>query len=74
MERKYRQMPKIIKPYIHDCKNCKWVGWFSPWTDKPPMNVYLCNQTVVIRFSDDGPDYWSSTAGDTKPGDLQLIE
>ena len=60
----------MIQPYKHDCKGCKWVGWFGPWEDKPPMNVYLCGTTVVIRMSDDPPDYWAATAGVAVPGAL----
>lgn len=62
---------KVVKPYQHDCPNCKWVGWFTPWADKPPYNVYLCGETVVIRYSDEPSDYWSSTAGGTK-GSLSI--
>lgn len=67
-------MTKIIEPYEHDCSNCQWVGWFSPWSDKPPMNVYLCNKTVIIRYSSDGPDYWSNTAGFLEKGPIELME
>jgi hypothetical protein len=59
---------KTIQPYSHDCKSCVWVGWFSPWVDKPPMNVYLCDKTVIIRFSDEPSDYWSATAGESARG------
>jgi len=56
-----------MAPYEHDCDGCGWVGWFAPYSDKPPMNIYVCASkpeeqiTVVIRFSSDPPDYWSST-------------
>jgi len=69
---------KIIEPYEHDCKKCRWVGWFCPTKDFPPMNVYLCKrdngkETVIIRYSSDGPDYWSMTEGGIK-GPLEFFE
>ena len=64
---------KTVKPYDHDCGACKWVGWFSPWADKPPMNIYLHGETVVIRFSSEGPDYWSATAGHVQKSELQIL-
>lgn len=70
----------IIEPYEHDCENCQWVGWFSPWRDKPPMNVYICESpvtgktTVVIRFSSEGSDYWSATAGELIKGNIAIME
>ena len=59
-------MGGIMKPYKHDCEDCVWVGWFSPYSDKPRMNVYLCKgETVIIRFSDEPGDYWSKTVGES---------
>jgi hypothetical protein len=51
-----------VEPYKHDCKSCKWVGWIS--CTKRLGNMYFCPKcdggTVIIRFSDDPGDYWSS--------------
>jgi hypothetical protein len=64
---------KVIQPYEHDCKKCTWVGWFTPFGDKPPMNVYLCGRTVIIRFSSRESDYWSMTVGTHPRGPTNLL-
>jgi len=56
-----------LEPYDHDCKACKWVGWFTPPEGGAPLNVYLCGETVIIRFSSEDSDYWSQTVGNTDP-------
>lgn len=53
-------MPKTIEPYAHDCDKCVFVGWYS--RVDPPANIYLCGNTVIIRYSSDPPDYWSGSA------------
>jgi len=63
---------EVLEPYKHDCPICKWVGWFTPFADKPPMNVYLCNETVVIRFSSEGSDYWTMPVGMTTKGPIEI--
>lgn len=55
-------MSKTLKPFVHDCSKCEWVGWFFGLKHEA-YNVYLCGKTVVIRYGDEGGDYWSSTAG-----------
>jgi hypothetical protein len=77
--RKLLKPGETMKPYIHDCKDCRWVGWFSPWADKPPMNIYLCpnkerNDTVIIRFSDEPSDYWSKTVGESTKGEIMAMK
>jgi hypothetical protein len=43
----------------HDCKRCKFLG--TVWMEnKGPADWYVCGDSVLARFSDDGPDYWSS--------------
>lgn len=71
-KRRRRERTHLVEPYDHDCDVCQWVGWFTLRTDLPMGNVYLCKgKTVVIRFSSDGPDYWSATAGDSTKGAIE---
>jgi hypothetical protein len=76
-----------IEPYKHDCDRCIWVGWIyvkgggkfgGDWG-----NMYYCptpdlfvggHGSVVIRFSDEPSDYWSSPVGVTLKGSLELRE
>ena len=78
-----------IEPYVHECSRCEWVGWIhikgggkfgSDWG-----NMYYCpghlhgalvygHGTVVIRFSDEPSDYWSSPVGFATKGALSLPE
>jgi len=59
-----------LKPFKHDCKECEWVGWIS---NSKLGNVYICQgKTVVIRYSDEPSDYWSSTIGNN-PGSISNI-
>lgn len=76
-------MPKDIfpiKPYAHDCNHCVWVSWIhikdggkhgSDWGN---MYLHTCpatqRQSVIIRFSDEASDYWSSPVGVCCPGSL----
>lgn len=68
--------PVPIQPYKHDCEKCVWVGWFhmgSGWA-----NVYFCPNplgdwypgSVVIRYSNEPSDYWSSPVGLVKKSAL----
>jgi hypothetical protein len=40
------------------------------------MNIYFCPDdkpgkgTIIIRFSDEGSDYWSISVGDYKKGSI----
>ena len=74
MKRKLLNPGETMAPYKHDCEDCEWVGWFSPWSDKPPMNIYLCkDETIIIRFSDEPSDYWSKTAGDSTKNSISAL-
>lgn len=43
-----------MKPkWTHDCKACKYVG------SDTDHDWYVCRDSVVARFGDDGPEYWS---------------
>lgn len=69
----------ILKPFQHDCERCIWVGWVR--MDNRWGNMYFCPRSdlstdnrdvgsVVVRFSDDGPDYWSHPVWkESKPTD-----
>jgi len=59
-----------LRPYHHDCINCVWVGWIHWPGSRIPGNIYLCGKTVVIRLSDVGSDYFSSTAGELVKCDI----
>lgn len=65
-----------IKPFKHDCDKCVWVGWIT--AQGRLGNMYFCPKnnsehgTVLIRFSDDPPDYWSSSIGACKKGSLSV--
>jgi hypothetical protein len=43
--------------YQHDCSSCKFLGKYREF------DLYFCKQisipTVIARYSDDGPDYYS---------------
>ena len=54
-----------LRPFVHDCEECEWVGWFV--TTGVVCNVYLHDRTVVIRYGDEGSEYWSATAGFDRP-------
>jgi hypothetical protein len=57
--------------YEHDCKNCKYLGRYTVsqyyWDmtgGVKEVDLYFCTQggflnTVIARFSNDGPDYIS---------------
>lgn len=74
-----------IEPYEHDCDRCIWVSWIyikgggkfgSDWG-----NMYYCpprskseydKGSVLIRFSDEPSDYWSSPVGAAVKGGLTV--
>ena len=77
--------PHVIKPYAHDCQSCVWVGWIhvqgggkfgSSWGNMyfcPPDAVMSSPQgSVLIRFSDEPSDYWSSPVGACVKGSLEV--
>ena len=67
-------MPTLM-PYKHDCEKCIWVSWIKVgdrWG-----NMYYCPEcskqgSVIIRFSDEVDDYWSSPVGALSKGSLGL--
>ena len=40
--------------YKHDCESCRFLGTFFEF------DVYLCHQSIIARYGDDGPEYASS--------------
>ncbi len=65
-----------LQPYKHDCRTCQWVGWLTIDRQIPPANVYICGKTVVIRYSDEPSDYWSSleVEGGREPSALGFFD
>lgn len=73
---------RTLHPYEHDCDRCIWVGWIhikgggkwgSDWGNMyfcPPENPDVSRGSVVIRFSDEPSDYWSSPIGACSKGPL----
>ena len=43
--------------WIHDCGSCKYKG--SMHSDRGVFDWYVCNDSVIARYGDDGPEYWS---------------
>lgn len=43
----------ITPKYKHDCSSCRFVGRLDG------RDAYICENSVVLRTSDDGPDYGS---------------
>jgi hypothetical protein len=71
---------RVLKPFVHDCDRCIWVSWVrfeGRWG-----NMYFCPSlssgsmalpgSIVVRFSDEPSDYWSSLVGGTTGGTLSL--
>lgn len=55
-------MSDAVSPrFTHDCSACLFVGHAND--DGISVDVYVCPQhgrpTIVVRYSDDGPDYSS---------------
>lgn len=51
--------PSYVKPaHRHDCEKCQYLA--TTWQEHGPADWYTCGSTVLARFSDEGPDYWSS--------------
>ena len=77
----------ILQPYKHDCEQCIWVSWIhikgggkfgGDWG-----NMYYCppkpggigsgkHGSILIRFSDEPSDYWSSPIGMCVKGALDV--
>ena len=47
-----------MKKFEHDCTACKYLGSTHGLRH---IDWYRCNDTVIGRFSSDGPDYFSTT-------------
>ena len=54
---------KEDKPeFIHDCDNCKYLGWYS---SRPSEinDLYICihdtHGSIIRRFGNEGHEYWS---------------
>lgn len=43
--------------WIHDCDACKYIA--SSLGKNGLFDWYVCNDTTVARYGDDGPEYWS---------------
>ena len=65
---------KTQEPYKHDCEKCKWVGWLCnfPLGKNDLANVYLCGDTVVIRYGNEPHEYWSKSASECRKGGIIL--
>lgn len=50
--------PSYLKPvHRHDCEKCKYLATLT--THDGVADWYTCGKTILARFSDEGPDYWS---------------
>lgn len=48
-----------MKPkWTHDCNACKYIG--SMHSDRGLLDWYTCKNSVIARYGDDGPEYWST--------------
>lgn len=43
--------------WTHDCEACKYIG--SMHGDRGLLDWYECNDSVIARHGNDGPEYWS---------------
>lgn len=53
-------MATISSRHVHDCDDCTFHGLLGEY------DVYHHNDTVILRYGDDGPEYLSN--------DISLIE
>ena len=50
---------KALHPkWTHDCEACEYIG--SMHSDRGLLDWYTCNDSVIARYGDDGPEYWST--------------
>lgn len=54
-------MPK----YQHDCTKCKYLG--RTIGNGKIVDLYVHNDTLIARYGDDGPDYYSGLVGYISP-------
>jgi hypothetical protein len=52
---------KMNPKWTHDCNKCKYLGSMFVLSDT--LDWYTCgvgfDKTVIARYGDDGPEYWS---------------
>lgn len=56
-------MLEPLTPYQHDCQTCQPIGHMHD-TNNHQLDLYICpkwggNISVILRYGNDGPDYWS---------------
>lgn len=44
--------------WTHDCEQCRFIG--AMYSGRDLFDWYICGNTVVARYGNDGPEYWSS--------------
>lgn len=44
--------------WTHDCEHCRFLG--AMYNGGDLFDWYACKQSVVARYGNDGPEYWSS--------------
>ncbi|MHC4302431.1 MAG: hypothetical protein ACYS7Y_34665 [Planctomycetota bacterium] len=52
----------LLKLHVHDCSKCEWLGTYKG------ADLYKCGDTILARFSSDGPDYASTSLSDWDNG------
>jgi hypothetical protein len=61
---------KMNPKWTHDCDKCKYLGSMVVLSDT--LDWYTCGvdfqQTVIARYGDDGPAYWSMPTGHLRTG------
>lgn len=70
-----KQSDRVIKPYIHDCKTCKWAGWHTE--GEVYYNVYLCEpkqgeRTILFRYGNEPHEYRSLPVDMLVKGNLDV--
>jgi hypothetical protein len=64
--------PRVFDPYQHpECPDCKWLGWGHDGLKL--TNMYLCGETLIIRYSSEPGDYRCYEVGLTK-GAIEIGE
>lgn len=57
----------MLKNFNHNCDSCKFLGVFDG------HDLYSCLETVLARYSDDGPAY-KSCPDDLPTSDAHLLQ
>ena len=71
---------RALQPYIHDCKTCKWVSWFT--AGEVSYNIYICepdaggpySRTLIFRYGDEPHEYRSYPIGVGGKGNLGIAQ